>query len=213
MDVCWQQICFQPYHKVVNQCRDASTCLKERLEYFSWEWNLILYTQSIQNFQVLLIFLTVMPTRKFDAESPSDEHISTVHHDRAAAKHTGFDYTGQRKSLSTATLLRNPLTGMTQEEVLRDVDAFVREKGLEEYRDDFRKGAIIAQVSNVPGGFEDIGRLNESEKEALRRESTHRWSQPFMLYFLCTLCAGSAIVQGMDQTAVNGAQVIHYSTF
>jgi hypothetical protein len=28
-----------------------------------------------------------------------------------------------------------------------------------------------------------------------------------MLYFLCTLCAGSAIVQGMDQTAVNGAQV------
>lgn len=171
------------------------------------------YTQSIQYFLVLLTVLTVMPTRKIDAESPSDEHISTVHHDRATAEHTSFDYAGQRKSLSTATLLRNPLKGMTHDEVLRDVDAFVHEKGLEEYRDDFRKGALIAQVNNIPGGFEDIERLDESEKEALRRESTHRWSQPFMLYFLCTLCAGSAIVQGMDQTAVNGAQVISYSTF
>ena len=34
-----------------------------------------------------------------------------------------------------------------------------------------------------------------------------------MLYFLVVLCAGSAIVQGMDQTAVNGAQVFYYEEF
>ncbi|OQO13302.1 hypothetical protein B0A48_01530 [Cryoendolithus antarcticus] len=34
-----------------------------------------------------------------------------------------------------------------------------------------------------------------------------------MLYFLVTLCAGSAIVQGMDQTAVNGAQTFYFEEF
>jgi MFS family permease len=34
-----------------------------------------------------------------------------------------------------------------------------------------------------------------------------------MMYFLCTLCAGSAIVQGMDQSAVNGAQYFYFREF
>ena len=34
-----------------------------------------------------------------------------------------------------------------------------------------------------------------------------------MLYFLVVLCAGSAIVQGMDQTAVNGAQQFYFTEF
>ena len=34
-----------------------------------------------------------------------------------------------------------------------------------------------------------------------------------MLYFLVVLCAGSAIVQGMDQTAVNGAQQFYFEEF
>lgn len=145
-----------------------------------------------------------MPAKKDDIESPSEEHISTIHEARATSND---EYGESTRKLSTAALLRNPLQGMTQEEILEDVDAFVRQKGLEEYRDDFRKGALVAQVNNIPGGFEEIESLDESEKGILRRETTHKWSQPFMLYFLCTLCAGSAIVQGMDQTAVNGAQV------
>lgn len=145
-----------------------------------------------------------MPAKKEDIESPSEEHISTIHGARAMSNDEYGESTGK---LSTAALLRNPLKGMTQKEILEDVDAFIRQKGLEEYRDDFRKGALVAQVNNIPGGFEEIENLGESEKDILRRETTHKWSQPFMLYFLCTLCAGSAIVQGMDQTAVNGAQV------
>jgi hypothetical protein len=62
-------------------------------------------------------------------------------------------------------------------------------------------------VNNQAGAFEQIDMLTEEEKAILRKEETHRWHQPFALYFLCTLCAGSAIVQGMDQTTVNGAQV------
>lgn len=105
------------------------------------------------------------------------------------------------------TLLNNPLTGMSRDEVVADVEGFIQERGLTEHREDFIKGALVAQVTNRDYAFEQIKELREDEKNLLRREITHRWSQPFMLYFLCTLCAGSAIVQGMDQSAVNAAQV------
>ena len=153
-----------------------------------------------------------MPTPKSDADSPSDEHVATVQHDSHSNNNSdgndngGYSEKGGRRP-SGAALLRNPLIGMSQEDVLNDADTFVEEKGLLEYRDEFRKGALVAQVGNVEDAFETIDGLTEDEKEILRKETTHRWSQPFMLYFLCTLCAGSAIVQGMDQTAVNGAQV------
>lgn len=112
-----------------------------------------------------------------------------------------------------AMKLTNPLAGLSKEDVLRDVDVFVKEKGLDEHRDDLRKGALLARVAQDPEGFERIDELTEEEKLVLRREITHRWSQPFQLYFLCILCAGSAIVQGMDQTAVNGAQSYYFAEF
>ncbi|KAL2755660.1 hypothetical protein ACRALDRAFT_1064307 [Sodiomyces alcalophilus JCM 7366] len=120
---------------------------------------------------------------------------------------------GGRRGSTLGTLLNNPLVGMSREDILADVDSFVEEKGIAEHRDVFRKGALVAQVSNQDGAFEHIAELDEEEKNLLRRELTHRWSQPFMLYFLCTLCAGSAIVQGMDQSAVNGAQTFYYEYF
>ncbi|EEY17877.1 arabinose-proton symporter [Verticillium alfalfae VaMs.102] len=116
----------------------------------------------------------------------------------------------RRRRSSVAALLQNPLAGLTQDQVLADVDNFTQSKGLTEYQEVFRKGALVAQVNNQDGAFERIEVLDEDEKNVLRRELTHRWSQPFMLYFLCTLCAGSAIVQGMDQSAVNGAQDFYF---
>ena len=116
------------------------------------------------------------------------------------------EHASTRKA-SVAALLRNPLTGMSEEEILADVDHFVDEKGLHESRGVFRKGALLARVGQRADGFEYVDSLTEEEKAVLRKEITSRWDQPFMLYFLVILCAGSAIVQGMDQTAVNGAQV------
>jgi hypothetical protein len=113
----------------------------------------------------------------------------------------------QRQSSVVAAKLRNPLGGMTEDEVIKDVDMFIEARGLADNRETFHKGALMARVQNRPNGFEHIAILSEEEKGWLRHEETHRWSQPFMLYFLVVLCAGSAIVQGMDQTAVNGAQV------
>lgn len=153
--------------------------------------------------------LTVDDARS-DKSSPSDSHYEKdnynngVLHDENAATRRASTATRQA---SVAALLRNPLAGMSQGEVLRDVDEFVESKGLQEHRDAFHKGALLARVTQRSDGFEYIDALSEEEKAILRKETTSRWSQPFMLYFLVILCAGSAIVQGMDQTAVNGAQV------
>lgn len=153
-----------------------------------------------------------MPPPRVDNEAPYEEDFSNNNlnsHRNSSSNGTFINDNpdlGERR-VSKATLLRNPLAGMTREQVLADVDAFVSSKGLDEYREDFRKGALVAQVNNQPGGFEKLDVLTEDDKIILRKEETSRWHQPFALYFLCTLCAGSAIVQGMDQTTVNGAQV------
>ncbi|UZP36453.1 hypothetical protein NXS19_004269 [Fusarium pseudograminearum] len=159
-----------------------------------------------------------MPLPKVDNEAPNTEDYINDSHRNSSSNGTfvndnpNNNIGGQRR-VSKATLLRNPLAGMTRAELLADVDSFVDARGLQEHREDFRKGALVAQVNNTPGAFEKIDIVTEKEKAVLRKEETSRWHQPFALYFLCTLCAGSAIVQGMDQTAVNGAQMFYFDEF
>ncbi|KAI9150292.1 putative metabolite transport protein YwtG [Paramyrothecium foliicola] len=150
-----------------------------------------------------------MPEPKRDVEAPHDDASIAR---QPSSSHATYDEKDGAQP-STTALFSNPLQGMSDEAVIADVDQFVEERGLSEHRDDFRKGALLARVQHTPDGFEQINSLTEEEKGFLRREVTHRWHQPFMLYFLCTLCAGSAIVQGMDQTAVNGAQEYYYEEF
>lgn len=167
----------------------------------------------------------IMPNQKLDIEAtdgatPSNSSKPSLNDTQFTedARVRRGSVTSAARKASVAALLRNPLAGMSEEEVLRDVDAWVNEKGLTEYQDEFQKGALIARVGQRDDGFEYVNQLNDDEKSLLRHEMTHRWDHPFMLYFLVVLCAGSAIVQGMDQTAVNGAQVrlilpLHYEEF
>lgn len=150
-----------------------------------------------------------------DKSSPSlsahdkDDGTAAGHNDGDAPQRSASVAT---RKASVSALLRNPLMGMSEGAVIEDADHFVNQRGLEEYREAFRKGALLARVTQRADGFEYVSSLSEEEKEIIRRETSSRWSQPFMLYFLVILCAGSAIVQGMDQTAVNGAQVHHSTT-
>ncbi|KAK4901197.1 hypothetical protein LTR27_001754 [Elasticomyces elasticus] len=117
------------------------------------------------------------------------------------------------RSASVAARLKNPLLGMSEHDVLHDVDTFVDARNLSGCRESFHKGAMLARVGQREDGFEQLTCITEEEKGWLRHEIQHRWSQPFMLYFLVVLCAGSAIVQGMDQTAVNGAQQYYFAEY
>ncbi|GAW18372.1 hypothetical protein EKO27_g11329 [Xylaria grammica] len=99
----------------------------------------------------------------------------------------------------------NPLKGIPREQLMRDVEAFVREKGLEEHVAYFRKGALVAQS---PKEFEEIDgaeALDEVEKRVLHDEILHKWRLPWKLYLTIITCSIGAAVQGWDQTGSNGA--------
>ena len=55
-----------------------------------------------------------------------------------------------------------------------------------------KKGALVAQD---PPSFEMIEELDEDDRVALRREITHKWSQPRVLYLTIILCSIGAAVQ------------------
>ena len=91
-------------------------------------------------------------------------------------------------------MLENPLGDRTPEQLMADAEAFARKHGLEDHIDVFRKGALIAQDRS---NFEHSKIFTEEDKAALRREVTHKWSQPRSLYALVTLCSVAAAVQGV----------------
>ncbi|KAL2869062.1 sugar porter family MFS transporter [Aspergillus lucknowensis] len=157
-----------------------------------------------------------MGEKQTDPEAPIQEshHVesssSSGKADGEVAHQWAEEVNPKGEAITTNSKLKNPLAGLTREELFNDVEEFAREKGLEHILPDLKKGALIAQDPKL---FEDLDDLSEDDKELLRCEKTHRWSQPFMMYFMTILCAGSAIVQGMDQTAVNGAQEFYFEEF
>ncbi|KAL4865085.1 hypothetical protein BDV12DRAFT_155657 [Aspergillus spectabilis] len=161
-----------------------------------------------------------MREKETDPEAPVQEthHIesssSSSKADAEIARHWSRDVVpkteGAGGPVTTNTKLKNPLSGLTREQLFKEIEQFAREKDMEEILPELKKGALISQN---PKMFEEIPDLTEEDKELLRREKTHRWHQPFMMYFMTILCAGSAIVQGMDQTAVNGAQEYYFPEF
>ncbi|KAL8941035.1 MAG: hypothetical protein Q9216_002482 [Gyalolechia sp. 2 TL-2023] len=115
-----------------------------------------------------------------------------------------------RKQSVINTKLQNPLSGMSYDELMDDVSQFAKQYDLQYALDDLQKGALIAQKRS---GFESMDRLTDEDKTLIREEKLHRWRQPKMMYYMTILCAGSAIVQGMDQSAVNGAQAFYFPYF
>ncbi|KAL1971067.1 hypothetical protein VTN77DRAFT_18 [Rasamsonia byssochlamydoides] len=103
-------------------------------------------------------------------------------------------------------VFENPLAGIPREQLLEDVERFCKQYNLEEHLDAFKKGALVSQN---PAAAQDLVELTDEEKTALRREHTHKWHQPWQLYWLVIMCSLAAAVQGMDETVNNGAQAIY----
>ena len=92
--------------------------------------------------------------------------------------------------------IRNPLLGISREDLMADVELFATESGLTEMIDLLRKGALVAQN---PHHIEHLPELTDVERDALRSEITHRWKQPRILYFTIILNSIAAAIQGWDQ--------------
>ena len=75
---------------------------------------------------------------------------------------------------------------------MRDVETFAQEKGLQEYIELLKKGALVAQD---PANFENLDVLDDADREALRYEAAHKWKHPLALYFTIIVCSIGAAVQ------------------
>ncbi|KAG5638132.1 hypothetical protein H0H81_001735 [Sphagnurus paluster] len=128
----------------------------------------------------------------------SDEKIDkALHHDTEEQRKIDLANNVQAK-------IQNPLYGIPKETLFTQVEVFAREKGMEDIIPFLKKGALLAQN---PGNFENISELDEDDKEVIRRETTHKWSQPRDLYLTVIICSLAAAVQGWDQTGSNGANL------
>ncbi|KAL2144384.1 hypothetical protein VTI28DRAFT_9208 [Corynascus sepedonium] len=103
--------------------------------------------------------------------------------------------------------IKNPLEGLSRDELMSRVHVFAEEKGLTEHIDVLRKGALVAQD---PENFEAIDgaeTLTQEERAVLRKEVEHKWRLPARLYLTIITCSIGAAVQGWDQTGSNGATI------
>lgn len=73
------------------------------------------------------------------------------------------------------------------------------------------KGALLAQTKDFES-IMDHG-LTEEELAGLRDERDHRWSQSRTLYATAFLVSMAAVVQGMDETVINGANLFYPKQF
>lgn len=113
----------------------------------------------------------------------------------------------------TQLLQTNPFALLGYEDAMANAEKLAREHGMsEEDLPAFKKGAALAKAQEHESPFEDVAEisaiLEREEKVSLKFERKHPWkSLPKMGYFQAGVCAGCAIVQGADQTIINGAQV------
>lgn len=91
--------------------------------------------------------------------------------------------------------ITNPLAGIPHDQLMADAATFARTHGLEHLTSEFQKGALVAQD---PAAFETLHQLSDDDKAIFRREITHRWDQPWQLYYLVILCSMAAAVQGVS---------------
>ncbi|KAM3417342.1 hypothetical protein BST61_g5593 [Cercospora zeina] len=98
----------------------------------------------------------------------------------------------------------NPLADIPYADLMKDVEDFAHEKGMNEQLSLLKKGALVAKD---PANFESLEQLDEHEKEFLRFEATHKWRHPWQLYMTIITCSIGAAVQGWDQTGSNGANL------
>ncbi|KAJ5894907.1 Major facilitator superfamily domain general substrate transporter [Penicillium taxi] len=107
-----------------------------------------------------------------------------------------FGSSAERARRNLNAKLANPLAGFSHAELRKQGRSFAiaNEIGDESDIRAFELGAVLAQS---PERYPNVADLTGQEKEILRREFTHRWSQPWKMYAVIVLCSLSAATQGM----------------
>lgn len=133
--------------------------------------------------------------------------MATVDTKKTEFEHVeGLEKKDTRTSAIADTEGINPFDGLTKEQVTRNAAQFALDNGLESEADLFARGAALAFDGSTD-------HLTPEEQDFILKETTHKWQQPKTLYWMSVMCAMCAIVQGMDETVSNGAQLYFFPEF
>ncbi|KAF6844684.1 hypothetical protein CMUS01_00868 [Colletotrichum musicola] len=147
----------------------------------------------------------------------TETEFAHMDHPGRASEATAVDQEEKRR-LEASQKLDNPLAGFSPEQLGRMGEDYCQKYGINDEEDlrAFRLGAMIAGNTNK---YDTMTELTAQERAALDGETTRKWRNPKMLYFVVAefltraVCSGCAIVQGMDETVVNGAQSFYKKQF
>lgn len=119
--------------------------------------------------------------RTYSSDEHSDKHSDErASHLERAGKEDVYDISAAAPGKLNA-IFENPLADVPREKLLADVEAFCAKFNLMDHLEDFKKGALASQN---PGKVQSMPELTDADKEAFMREKTHKWSQPWQLYWL-----------------------------
>ncbi|KAJ3950614.1 uncharacterized protein N0V96_001764 [Colletotrichum fioriniae] len=155
------------------------------------------------------------PKRENIGDQSSSDHAepeySHMDHPGRQSEATAVD-DEERKRLEASRKLENPLAGFTPEQLSKKGEDYCLEHGITDEEDirAFRLGAMIAGNMNK---YDSMTEITADERAVLDGESTHKWRNPKMLYGVVAVCSFCAVVQGMDETVVNGAQSFYKKQF
>ncbi|GAA6064231.1 hypothetical protein JCM10212_000378 [Sporobolomyces blumeae] len=146
---------------------------------------------------------------------PQMRHLDSARHrdhgsNRSSNSLTHVESRGSSRPKNQTMKLSNPLAGKSDEELHRDVDDFIEKTGLHDISDLLHKAALVAQDRE---NFDRVSELNDEERRFLAEEKTHKWRQTKMLYFQVFMASMAAVVQGMDETVINGANLFYPEQF
>ncbi|KAF4833629.1 putative metabolite transport protein YwtG [Colletotrichum siamense] len=155
------------------------------------------------------------PKREKIGDRPSSDRFEAefahMDHPGRASEATAVDKEEQKR-LEASQKLENPLGGFTPEQLGRMGEEYCEKHGITDEADvrAFRLGAMIAGNMNK---YDTMRELTAQERAVLDGETTHKWRNPKMLYAVVAICSFCAVVQGMDETVVNGAQSFYKKQF
>ncbi|KAG5916980.1 hypothetical protein E4U42_007420 [Claviceps africana] len=130
----------------------------------------------------------------------------TVRNEHLAEKGASYtDETDVQNNLQAR--IRNPLQGISREQLMQDVELFAHQRGLQEHTALLKKGALVAQDPSNIHNIDGSEKLSAREVEVLNDEVTHKWRMPWRLFLTIFTCSIGAAVQGWDQTGSNGANI------
>lgn len=62
--------------------------------------------------------------------------------------------------------------------------------------DVFKRGALLAAD---PHNYDAVPNITDEERTKLGMEHTHKWHQPWTIYYIAFISSMAAVVQGMDE--------------